>query len=73
MKSKARGFVWLPSLDKDNKEKVKHCGSCQRTRHTPPQVHGAIDHQNLIIHEVPSNFLLLTPLLFRYLIHNYEH
>jgi hypothetical protein len=38
MKSKARGFVWWPSLDKDIEDKVKHCEPCQRTRHAPPQV-----------------------------------
>ncbi|XP_011408387.1 PREDICTED: uncharacterized protein K02A2.6-like [Amphimedon queenslandica] len=37
MKNLAQAYVWWPGLDKDTKDKVKECVTCQISRPTPPQ------------------------------------
>ena len=36
MKSKARSYVWWPSIDSHLEDRVKECVQCQLTRHAPP-------------------------------------
>ena len=36
MKMLARSFVWWPQIDRELKDVVKACESCQCTRHLPP-------------------------------------
>ena len=43
MKTLDRSFVWWPTMDREEEEKVKQCRQCQATRHSHPRcllIHG---------------------------------